>query len=122
MANKEIKIEFPEAKLEALEFFMNEKNEDVEHSLKEHLDKLYEKNVPVPVKKFVEKKMESESVEGAENQEEAVDVNQRQTRLYRRRTGRQAEAADAPAEQDEPVDEENVQEEQVQSGNMTMGM
>lgn len=43
MAEKEIKIGFPETKMEALEFFLRENDTTVEKVLKEHLDKTYEK-------------------------------------------------------------------------------
>ena len=39
MAEKEIKIGFPETKMEALEFFLRENDTTVEKVLKEHLDK-----------------------------------------------------------------------------------
>ena len=62
MTEKEIKITFAEAKLEALTFFLTEQNEkSVEELLKSSLDKLYEKNVPVAVRKFVERDEEAES-------------------------------------------------------------
>lgn len=57
MAEKEIKISFPEAKMEALEFFLGENNTTVADALKEQLDKIYEKNVPQQVKKFVEREV-----------------------------------------------------------------
>ena len=57
MAEKEIKIGFPETKMEALEFFLRENDTTVEKVLKEHLDKTYEKSVPQQVRKFVESKM-----------------------------------------------------------------
>lgn len=56
MAEKEIKIGFPETKMEALEFFLRENDTTVEKVLKEHLDKTYEKSVPQQVRKFVESK------------------------------------------------------------------
>ena len=72
MAEKEIKIGFSEAKMEALEFFLRENDSTVEKALKEHLDKIYEKNVPQQVRKFVESKLapEQETVqeEGTETQ------------------------------------------------------
>lgn len=46
MAEREIKIGFPEAKMEALEFFLKENDTTVEKVLREHLDKTYEKSVP----------------------------------------------------------------------------
>ena len=64
MTEKEIKIKFAEAKLEALIFLMKEQNEkNVEELLKSSLDKLYEKNVPMAVRKFVERDEEAESLQ-----------------------------------------------------------
>ena len=71
MAEKEIKIGFSEAKMEALEFFLRENDSTVEKALREHLDKLYEKSVPQQVRKFVESKLEPQQEtmqEGAEPQ------------------------------------------------------
>ena len=47
MAEREIKIGFPEAKMEALEFFLKENDTTVEKVLREHLDKTYEKRETV---------------------------------------------------------------------------
>lgn len=50
MTEKEIKITFPEAKLEALTFFLMEQNEkSVEELLKGSLDKLYDGDGKSPV-------------------------------------------------------------------------
>lgn len=57
MADKEIKITFPEKKMEALVFFLGEQNEKIEDVLTAHLDKTYEKYVPQQVRKFVESQM-----------------------------------------------------------------
>ena len=43
MADREIKITFPEKKMEALVFFLGEQNEKIEEVLTTHLDKTYEK-------------------------------------------------------------------------------
>ena len=40
MAEREIKIGFPEVKMEALEFFLKENDTTVEKVLREHLDKI----------------------------------------------------------------------------------
>lgn len=122
MAEKEIKIGFSEAKMEALEFFLGENDSTVEKALKEHLDKLYEKSVPQQVRKFVESKLEpqQETVqEGAEPQ--------RQARGQGRRTTRQNTARETVSEQTEsgmqPVDEGEVQENgQEQESDMVMSM
>lgn len=122
MAEKEIKIGFSEAKMEALEFFLQENNTTVEKVLKEHLDKTYEKSVPQQVRKFVESKLEpqQETVqEGAEPQ--------RQTRGQGRRNARQNTARETVSEQTDsgmqPVDEGEVQETgQEQESGMVMSM
>lgn len=122
MAEKEIKIGFSEAKMEALEFFLQENNTTVEKVLKEHLDKTYEKSVPQQVRKFVESKLEpqQETVqEGAEPQ--------RQTRGQGRRNVRQNAARETVPEQvesgiqiaDEGEARENGQE---QDSGMVMSM
>lgn len=54
MADREIKITFPEKKMEALVFFLGEQNEKIEEVLTAHLDKTYEKYVPQQVRKFVD--------------------------------------------------------------------
>lgn len=84
MAEQEIKIDFPEVKMEALEFFLRENNTTVETVLKEHLDKTYEKSVPQQVRKFVESKITPRQ----EAVQEIVE-QQRQTRGLGRRSARQ---------------------------------
>ena len=116
MAEKEIKITFPEVKMEALEFFLKEKNTTVEKVLKEHLDKTYEKSVPEQVRKFVESKItpQQDAV-----QEEAEP--QRQTRGQGRRSTRQNVARETVQDQEDcgmqPAEEPQEQESSVE---MTM--
>lgn len=123
MAEKEIKIGFSEAKMEALEFFLRENDSTVEKALKEHLNKIYEKNVPPQVRKFVESKLapEQETVQGEDAEP------QRQTRGQGRRSTRQNAARETVSEQAEsgmqPADEGEVQETgQEQENGMVMGM
>lgn len=123
MAEKEIKIGFSEAKMEALEFFLQENNTTVEKVLKEHLDKTYEKSVPQQVRKFVESKLapQQEAV-----QEEGAEP-QRQTRGQGRRTARQNAARETVPEQTESgsqtADEGEVQESgSEQESGMVMSM
>ena len=123
MAEKEIKIGFSEAKMEALEFFLQENNTTVEKVLKEHLDKTYEKSVPQQVRKFVESKLASQQ---DSVQEEGAE-SQRQTRGQSRRNARQNAARETVSEQTDsgmqPVDEGEVQETgQEQERGMTMSM
>ena len=116
MAEREIKITFPEVKMEALEFFLREQNTTVEKVLKEHLDKTYEKSVPQQVRKFVESKITSqqESV-----QEEAEP--QRQTRGQSRRSTRQNAVREAVPEQEDSGMQLTVEPEEPETG-MVMEM
>ena len=123
MAEKEIKIGFPETKMEALEFFLRENDTTVEKVLKEHLDKTYEKSVPQQVRKFVESKMTA----SAEDAGQSEDSSQRQTRGQGRRTSRQNAARETVPEQTDSgvrtADEGEVQETgQEQESGMVMGM
>ncbi len=98
MADREIKITFPEKKMEALVFFLGEQNEKIEEVLTVHLDKTYEKYVPQQVRKFVDSQI-------AAAQEEApipVPRAQRQTREPRetgRRNARQGTRQNASREE-----------------------
>ena len=123
MAEKEIKIGFPETKMEALEFFLRENDTTVEKVLKEHLDKTYEKSVPQQVRKFVESKMTPQTEEPAQNEA----GNARQGRGQGRRGTRQNTARESVQEQEdsgvqpeqEAVEQESWQE---QDSGMVMSM
>lgn len=120
MAEKEIKISFPEAKMEALEFFLKENNTTVPEALREQLDKICEKNVPQQVKKFVEREVPPRQ----EVQEESVP--QRPARGGRR-SGRQNADSETVPEQNNPgvqtADDAQIQETgQEQVSGMTMAM
>lgn len=122
MAEKEIKISFSEAKMEALEFFLGENNTTVADALKEQLDKIYEKNVPQQVKKFVEREVTPRQEQTA--QEESV---QERPARGGRRNSRQSAERETVREQNHPdvqtVDEEQVQETgQEQESGMAMTM
>lgn len=86
MADKEIKVGLEEVKLEALKFFLKENNTTVEAVLKEHLDKVYEKQVPQQVRKFVERNMNVQ----AEGQENSTAVQEPAAPQPRRRRGQNA--------------------------------
>ena len=96
MVEREIKITFPEVKMEALEFFLRENGITAENVLEEHLEKTYEKSVPQQVRKFVESKM-------APQMETVVQTeggSQRQPRGQGRRNSRQNAAREAVLEQE----------------------
>ena len=130
MADKEIKIGFPEEKMEALSFFLQENNETVEAVLKAHLDKSYEKVVPQQVRKFVESRMAGQTAGQTEDQETVQsgsrENSQRTTRLQNRRAARQSAAREtAPSQENEvPAVRETHSpgREQEPENDMAMGM
>lgn len=54
MSITEISMEFDEAKLKALRYYISKKETTVEDELQKHLEKLYDKNVPIHVKEYVQ--------------------------------------------------------------------
>ncbi len=127
MADKEIKITFPEEKLEALSFFMKQNNEEIEAVLKAHLDKAYQKTVPALVRMYVDGRSQNDILEtlpASDGVEESNNTQSPEGRQRRnqgsgtasrttRRTPRNAEpVADTTAaeEQAEEVQEEEQEE------------
>ena len=115
MAEREIKIGFPEAKMEALEFFLKENDTTVEKVLREHLDK--------QVRKFVESKMTPQTEEPAQNEA----GNARHGRGQGRRSTRQQTARETVSEQEnngaeQAAEQETQEPEQEQTGGMSMSM
>lgn len=107
MADKEIKITFPEEKMEALAFFLGEQNEKVESVLTAHLDKTYEKCVPQQVRKFVDSRIAAAQEGNAQETR-----GQRQTREPGRRAGRQGARQNATAQEERTVQEDSERLEQ----------
>lgn len=119
MAEKEIKISFPDVKMEALVYFLKEQNETVEAVLKAHLDKTYEKNVPQPVRKFVESKLPEQTAE--QSQSSSVQrVPRGQGRRARQESAREAASVQENAGVQETANEGSPEQEQ--DGGMAMVM
>lgn len=74
MADKNIIVTFPEEKEEALNFFLKKKDESIETELKNYLDKVYEKVVPLQVRDYVENRGDDLAMEIREEQETDEEV------------------------------------------------
>lgn len=121
MADKEIKVSFPEAKVEALEFFLQEKDEKIEPLIKEHMDKLYEKHVPPQVRKFVEAK--AGIVSGEEPQQ--TETRQQAPRQQNRRGGRNTTPREEVVQEEVAAQNEEEGQQPVEAeenSGMTMNM
>ena len=51
-----IQIEYDAEKLEAIRFYLRDRNTTVERELSEALDGLFKKNVPVAVREYIERR------------------------------------------------------------------
>lgn len=152
MAEKEVKVSFGALKMQALEYYMQQEGNQIEDALKEHLDKLYQKNVPKQVQDFIEKgPLEAENVqeqdcsqpepEGEQQESGAASEQEHQEPVRTsgrgsqgRTTGRNQPSAARnnrlaqrqSAQESEPPTEENVQgqeeDTQEQSDEMVMSM
>lgn len=123
MADKEIKVGFPEVKVEALEFFLREKDEQIEPMIKEHLDKMYEKYVPPQVRKFVESKAGIVNEETPQQTEVVQQASRQQSRRgSRANTPREDNSSqtESTAEQTETLEQQPTDVEE--TAGMTMGM
>lgn len=61
MKNANITVGFDDAKLEALNIFMSDKNTELKNEMETYIEQLYKKYVPQSVREFIEKK-EQQSV------------------------------------------------------------
>lgn len=51
-----VQVEYDYEKLEAIRFYLQDKNTTVEHELTDALDSVYRKNVPAQVREYIERK------------------------------------------------------------------
>ena len=58
-----LQVTFQKEKLEALRFYMQEKNLVVEDELQNHMNKIYEKHVPVPTRRYLERNSSEQEVQ-----------------------------------------------------------
>lgn len=66
-----IQVEYDSEKLEAVRFYLQNKNTTTEHELTDALDSVYRKNVPAQVREYIERKNASPSEsKGSEQQGE----------------------------------------------------
>lgn len=130
MADREIKITFPEKKMEALVFFLGERNEKIEEVLTAHLDKTYEKYVPQQVRKFVDSQIataqEEAPVRAPRAQRQAGEPRETGRRNARQATRQNASRQEAHRAENETVAQENEAAQSVaepeEMPGMSMGM
>jgi len=139
MKKTNLQVSFDANKLNALRFYMNKKETNVEDELQAHLDRFYEKTVPAQVREYVESQSESEapkqeikSEDSAARQElkkDDKDIKQddkagdvKSSEKQPRQSKRQREKELAAVEQSEAQPEQIAEPEEVEEENQGMSM
>ncbi|MDD4714818.1 MAG: DUF6103 family protein [Candidatus Absconditabacteria bacterium] len=119
-----LQVTFQKEKLEALRFYMNEKDLTVEGELQKHISSIYEKYVPSATRRYLERndnEQENQTEITAPISENPSEVTPRATsNRGRRRTERvQSEQAEVPTE---TLNAEEIEESQEQTEDENQGM
>ena len=123
-----LQVTFPKEKLEALRFYMNEKQLTVEDELQKHIKNTYDKYVPSAARRYLDRNDNSEEMETEitpSTNETTSETSTRNTATRgRRRTGRSQSVVEqevAETRNDIEIEESSEQTEGQDQG-MTMSM
>ncbi len=119
-----LQVSFPKEKLEALKFYMDEKDTTVEKELQGHIKSIYEKYVPAATRRYLDRNDPSEGLQTevrveAEEQAQEIIAPTPSTR-GRRRNAREQNEETVEAIQTESS--ENTEEIQAQGEDESQGM
>ena len=123
----ELQVTFSKEKLDALRFYMNEKDLTVEDELEKYIGSIYEKYVPAATRRYLERndedqQMENEIVASTESKEESITKKSSTGRTKKKTDKIEKEVQiEAIEEKIESIKEESEQmEEESQSMFLTM--
>ncbi len=113
-----LQIGFAKEKLDALRFYMKEKELTVEGELQKHVDNIYEKHVPAVTRRYLERNDEEQEVQTEESAAISPDDSEsteRSTPRGRGRGGRRQSTEDqaasgSPEETHGTTEQENEQD------------
>ena len=119
-----LQVSFPKEKLEALKFYMDEKDTTVEKELQGHIKSIYEKYVPAATRRYLDRNDPSEGLQTevrveAEEQSQEIIAPTTSTRGRRRNTREQNEET---VEVNQLVESESADENQEQGEEQSQGM
>ncbi len=111
----QITVAFDEKKLEAMTYFMEEKKVTLESAMQDHLNELYEKYVPIAMRRYLNRNDTPEQQQGSKlgtRQAEATgqgstSVKKREDRRQSREQSQSNDAVLAEAQAGEPAEENN---------------
>lgn len=109
-----LQVTFQKEKLEALRFYMQEKNLVVEDELQNHMKRIYEKHVPVPTRRYLERNSSEQEVQP----ESTTNTPTRGRRITERAQPEQEQSAVESVSGGNESQEQTEEEEQ----SMTMSM
>lgn len=123
-----LQVSFPKEKLEALKFYMDEKDTTVEKELQGHIKSIYEKYVPAATRRYLDR---NDSAEGLQTEVRAeADVQPQETAVPtpstrgRRRNAREQNEETVEANQlvESEATGENQEQGEAESQGMSMSM
>ena len=111
---------FPKEKLDALRFYMNEKQLTVEEELQKHIKNTYDKYVPSATRRYLDRNDNSEEIAAVTNENTSETVSRNTTTRGRRRAGRSQSAGEQ--ETAETINEVEIEETSDQTEEQNQGM
>ena len=119
-----LQVSFPKEKLEALKFYMDEKDTTVEKELQGHIKSIYEKYVPAATRRYLDRNDPAEGLQTevrveAEEQSQEIIAPTPSTRGRRRNAREQNEET---VEVSQLVESESADENQEQGEEQSQGM
>lgn len=119
-----LQVSFPKEKLEALKFYMDEKDTTVEKELQGHIKSIYEKYVPAATRRYLDRNDPAEGLQAevrveSEEQSQEIASPTPSTRGRRRNAREQNEET---MEVNQLVEPESADENQEQGEEQSQGM
>jgi hypothetical protein len=115
-----LQVTFPKEKLDALRFYMNEKQLTVEEELQKHIKNTYDKYVPSATRRYLDRNDNSEEIAAVTNENTSETVSRNSTTRGRRRAGRSQSAGEQ--ETAEALNEGEIEETSEQTEEQNQGM
>jgi hypothetical protein len=123
-----LQVSFPKEKLEALKFYMDEKDTTVEKELQGHVKNIYEKYVPVATRRYLDRndsiegiqaEVRMEAGEQTQETETATPVTRGRRRNLREQNG---EISEVESSSEASLTEENPEQSEEEAQGMSMSM
>lgn len=115
-----LQVTFPKEKLDALRFYMNEKQLTVEEELQKHIKNTYDKYVPSATRRYLDRNDNSKEIAAVTNENTSETVSRNTTTRGRRRAGRSQSAGEQ--ETAETINEVEIEETSDQTEEQNQGM